>query len=141
MPPTGKLLEVPFTAIVNIRGDRLFHEHIAWDQATLLRQLGLLPEVGSSGFLPSFCSIADSAVPSTCRFRTRLTEGCLLLGRSSSIESLLRGWRLHESLWMRTRLSRMGCLATISGRWMLEWIGVYGCVEVSAALSYFHTPQ
>jgi carboxymethylenebutenolidase len=29
---------------VNIRGDRLYHEHIAWDQATLLRQLGLLPE-------------------------------------------------------------------------------------------------
>lgn len=45
VPPTGKPLEVPFTSIVNIRGDRLFHEHIAWDQATLLRQLGLLPEV------------------------------------------------------------------------------------------------
>lgn len=44
VPPTGKPLEVPFTSIVNIRGDRLFHEHIAWDQATLLRQLGLLPE-------------------------------------------------------------------------------------------------
>ncbi|KAH7025543.1 carboxymethylenebutenolidase [Macrophomina phaseolina] len=44
IPPTGKPLEVPFTSIVNIRGDRLFHEHIAWDQATLLRQLGLLPE-------------------------------------------------------------------------------------------------
>ncbi|KAL1627707.1 hypothetical protein SLS56_006156 [Neofusicoccum ribis] len=44
VPPTGKFLEVPFTSIVNIRGDRLFHEHIAWDQATLLRQLGLLPE-------------------------------------------------------------------------------------------------
>jgi carboxymethylenebutenolidase len=29
---------------VNIRGDRLYHEHIAWDQATVLRQLGLLPE-------------------------------------------------------------------------------------------------
>lgn len=35
---------MPFTSVVNIRGDRLFHEHIAWDQATLLRQLGLLPE-------------------------------------------------------------------------------------------------
>ena len=32
------------TAIVNIRGDRLYHEHIAWDQATILVQLGLLPE-------------------------------------------------------------------------------------------------
>ena len=29
---------------MNIRGDRLYHEHIAWDQATVLVQLGLLPE-------------------------------------------------------------------------------------------------
>ncbi|KAK3937015.1 hypothetical protein QBC46DRAFT_393808 [Diplogelasinospora grovesii] len=44
VPPTGKSLSIPFTSIVNIRGDRLFHEHIAWDQGTVLRQLGLLPE-------------------------------------------------------------------------------------------------
>jgi carboxymethylenebutenolidase len=30
--------------VVNIRGDRLYHEHISWDQATVLVQLGLLPE-------------------------------------------------------------------------------------------------
>jgi carboxymethylenebutenolidase len=30
--------------VVNIRGDRLYHEHIAWDQATVLVQLGLMPE-------------------------------------------------------------------------------------------------
>jgi carboxymethylenebutenolidase len=35
---------LPFTSIVNVRGDRLYHEHIAWDQATALVQLGLLPE-------------------------------------------------------------------------------------------------
>lgn len=44
MPPTGKHCRIPFTSFVNIRGDRLFHEHIAWDQATALVQLGLLPE-------------------------------------------------------------------------------------------------
>lgn len=27
-----------------MRGDRLFHEHISWDQGTVLRQLGLMPE-------------------------------------------------------------------------------------------------
>ena len=32
------------TSVVNIRGDRLYHEHIAWDQATVLVQLGLLPD-------------------------------------------------------------------------------------------------
>lgn len=29
---------------MNIRGDRLYHEHITWDQGTVLRQLGLMPE-------------------------------------------------------------------------------------------------
>lgn len=29
---------------MNIRGDRLYHEHIWWDQGTALRQLGLMPE-------------------------------------------------------------------------------------------------
>lgn len=37
-------VEIPFTAVVNIRGDRLYHEHIAWDQSSVLRQVGLLPE-------------------------------------------------------------------------------------------------
>ncbi|KAK7985609.1 carboxymethylenebutenolidase [Apiospora saccharicola] len=44
VPPTGKYIQIPFTSVVNIRGDRLYHEHISWDQGTLLRQLGLLPE-------------------------------------------------------------------------------------------------
>lgn len=30
-------------AVVNIRGDRLYHEHISWDQGTVLMQLGLMP--------------------------------------------------------------------------------------------------
>ncbi|KAB8268090.1 LEA domain protein [Aspergillus minisclerotigenes] len=44
IPPTGKELRIPFVAIVNIRGDRLYHEHIMWDQASALAQCGLLPE-------------------------------------------------------------------------------------------------
>lgn len=44
VPPTNIKVEIPFTAIVNIRGDRLYHEHIAWDQGSVLRQLGLMPE-------------------------------------------------------------------------------------------------
>lgn len=31
-------------AVIGIRGDRLYREHILWDQATALQQLGLLPE-------------------------------------------------------------------------------------------------
>jgi len=44
IPPTHKRIAIPMTSVVNIRGDRLYHEHIAWDQATVLNQLGLLPE-------------------------------------------------------------------------------------------------
>ncbi|OAL56013.1 NTF2-like protein [Pyrenochaeta sp. DS3sAY3a] len=44
IPPTGRRLELAFTSVVALRGDRLCHEHIAWDQASALHQLGLLPE-------------------------------------------------------------------------------------------------
>ena len=40
--PTGKRVEVPLVAIVNFRGDKLYHEHIYWDQASVLVQIGLL---------------------------------------------------------------------------------------------------
>ncbi|KAJ5192236.1 hypothetical protein N7449_008378 [Penicillium cf. viridicatum] len=41
--PTHRDLEIPFVAVVNIRGDRLYHEHITWDQGTVLMQLGFMP--------------------------------------------------------------------------------------------------
>lgn len=44
VPPSYKYIEIPMMAVVNIRGDRLYHEHISWDQATVLKQLGVLPE-------------------------------------------------------------------------------------------------
>jgi carboxymethylenebutenolidase len=40
--PTGKRVEVPLVAIVRFRDGRLAHEHIYWDQASVLVQLGLL---------------------------------------------------------------------------------------------------
>ena len=44
VPPTGVYLEISMIAIVCIRGDRLYHEHISWDQGTVLRQIEILPE-------------------------------------------------------------------------------------------------
>jgi carboxymethylenebutenolidase len=44
--PTGKRVEVPLVAIVKLRGDKLAHEHIYWDQASVLVQLGLLNPAG-----------------------------------------------------------------------------------------------
>lgn len=40
--PTDREVEVALVAIVCIRGGKLYHEHIYWDQATVLVQLGLL---------------------------------------------------------------------------------------------------
>jgi carboxymethylenebutenolidase len=40
--PTGKYVEVPLLAVINFRGDKLYHEHIYWDQASVLVQIGLL---------------------------------------------------------------------------------------------------
>lgn len=62
VPATGRKLAIPMLAVVNVRGDRLYNgsclllyflnmvmsdhlpaEHIWWDQATALRQAGILP--------------------------------------------------------------------------------------------------
>ena len=40
--PTGKYVEVPLVAIVCFRGGKLYNEHIYWDQASVLVQIGLL---------------------------------------------------------------------------------------------------
>jgi carboxymethylenebutenolidase len=40
--PTGKRVEVPLVAIVRFRQGKLAHEHIYWDQASVLVQIGLL---------------------------------------------------------------------------------------------------
>jgi carboxymethylenebutenolidase len=40
--PTGKRVEIPLVAIVRFRDGKLAHEHIYWDQASVLVQLGLL---------------------------------------------------------------------------------------------------
>ena len=42
IPATGKRVEVALVSIVCIKGGRLYHEHIYWDQASVLVQLGLL---------------------------------------------------------------------------------------------------
>jgi carboxymethylenebutenolidase len=51
--PTGKRVEVPVVAIIRFRDGKIAHEHLYWDQATVLLQLGLidatsLPIVGAA---------------------------------------------------------------------------------------------
>jgi len=42
VPPTGRHVELPFVAIIKFEGDKIAHEHLYWDQASLLVQLDLL---------------------------------------------------------------------------------------------------
>jgi carboxymethylenebutenolidase len=42
LAPTGKHVKVPLVVIVHFRDGKLAHEHIYWDQASVLAQLGLI---------------------------------------------------------------------------------------------------
>lgn len=71
VPPTGRVVELAFVVIVGVEGDKISYEHIYWDQASLLVQLGLidedrLPVLGAE----ETRALLDSAVP-----RNRLIRG------------------------------------------------------------------
>ena len=62
--PTGKRVEVPLVASVRVRNNKLAHEHIYWDQASVLVQIGLLdparlPVVG----IESAKKVLDPSLP------------------------------------------------------------------------------
>jgi carboxymethylenebutenolidase len=44
--PTGRAVEIPAIAVIRFEGDKLAHEHIYWDQASVLVQIGLLDPKG-----------------------------------------------------------------------------------------------
>jgi carboxymethylenebutenolidase len=62
--PTGKRVEIAMLIVVQFDGDKLAHEHLYWDQASVLVQLGLLqpaglPIVGAEGAR----SVLDRSIP------------------------------------------------------------------------------
>jgi carboxymethylenebutenolidase len=64
IPPTGKRVEIALVVVVQFEGDKLAHEHLYWDQASVLVQLGLLdpsglPVVGAEGAR----SVLDRSIP------------------------------------------------------------------------------
>ena len=63
--PTGKRVEIPLVAIVRFRDNKLAHEHIYWDQASLLVQLGLLDQntLPVAG-IESARKVLDNSLPS-----------------------------------------------------------------------------
>ena len=42
VPPTGKYVEIACVVVMNFRDGKIAHEHIYWNQASLLVQAGLL---------------------------------------------------------------------------------------------------
>ena len=46
VPPSGKRVEIAMLVVVQFDGDRLKHEHVYWDQASVLVQIGLLQPKG-----------------------------------------------------------------------------------------------
>ncbi len=54
VPPTGKQVQIPMVAIITFQDGKVANEHVYWDQASILVQIGLLdpsalPVVGVEG--------------------------------------------------------------------------------------------
>ena len=65
VPPTGRKVEVPVVAIVQFRDGKLAHEHIYWDQASVLVQIGLLdPDNFPIAGVAEARKMADKNLPS-----------------------------------------------------------------------------
>jgi carboxymethylenebutenolidase len=63
--PTGKRVEVPLLAVIKFRGDKLYHEHIYWDQASVLVQVGLLdPKLVPAAGVETGKKLLDESLPS-----------------------------------------------------------------------------
>src|SRR5262249_9551829 len=62
--PTGKPVEVALVVIVGFRDGKLRHEHIYWDQASVLVQLGLIdPEALPVAAAESARKVLDPSLP------------------------------------------------------------------------------
>ena len=46
IPPTGRPVEIALVAVIRFQGGKLVHEHIYWDQASVLVQIGKLDPEG-----------------------------------------------------------------------------------------------
>jgi carboxymethylenebutenolidase len=68
--PTGKRVEIPLVAIVRFREGKLAHEHIYWDQASVLVQIGLLnaDKLPVSG-VESARKVVDPSLPANALMR------------------------------------------------------------------------
>ncbi|MFM8551681.1 MAG: nuclear transport factor 2 family protein [Nitrospiraceae bacterium] len=62
--PTGKRVELPVVVVMKFQGGKILHEHIYWDQASLLAQVGLLdPNVLPVTGADQAHALRDTSVP------------------------------------------------------------------------------
>jgi len=75
--PTGRKVEIPLVAIVRFRGDKIHSEHIYWDQASVLVQVGLLdPKLYPTAGIETARKAFDEEEPSnTLMARWEESEG------------------------------------------------------------------
>ena len=75
--PTGKYVQIPLVAIVRFRGDKIYNEHIYWDQASVLVQIGLLDPKGLPvAGVETAKKLVDESLPSnTLMGRWQESEG------------------------------------------------------------------
>ena len=69
--PTGRPVEVALVAIVRFRDGKVAHEHIYWDQASVLVQIGMLdPALLPVAGVESARKVLDKTLPSNTMMQT-----------------------------------------------------------------------
>jgi carboxymethylenebutenolidase len=75
VPPTGRRVEVATVVIVAFKDGKIAHEHIHWDQATVLVQLGLLDPAGLPvAGVETARKLLDPSIPSNELMKRSLTD-------------------------------------------------------------------
>lgn len=75
--PTGRYVEIPMLGVVKFRGSKLYHEHIYWDQASVLVQIGVLNPAGLpiAGAETAYKLLDESLPSNTLMPNWRSSEG------------------------------------------------------------------
>jgi carboxymethylenebutenolidase len=79
VPPTGRRLELPVVVIVTFEGGKMKSEHLYWDQASALVQLGLLDPAGLpvAGVEVARKALDPAAVPSNLLMKRTIADELL----------------------------------------------------------------
>jgi carboxymethylenebutenolidase len=79
VPPTGRRLEIPVVVIIFFEGGKMKSEHIYWDQASVLVQVGLLDPAGLpvAGVEVARKALDPAAVPSNLLMKRTIADELL----------------------------------------------------------------